>query len=44
LFLIGLAVAVAEGVLVKLNWRRVPNFLILASVFGLCAAFIAVMR
>ncbi|MEI7831647.1 MAG: NADH-quinone oxidoreductase subunit H [bacterium] len=44
LFLIGIAVAAAEGVLVKLNWRRVPNFLILATVFSLCAALIAVTR
>lgn len=44
LFLMGIAVAAAEGVLVKLNWRRVPNFLILATVFSLCAALIAVTR
>ncbi len=44
LFALGIAVAIAEGVLVKLNWRRVPNFLILATVFSLCAALLAVTR
>lgn len=42
LFIMGVAVAVAEGVLVKLNWRRVPHFLIIATILCLFAALIAV--
>jgi formate hydrogenlyase subunit 4 len=41
---VGVAVAVAEGFLVKLNWRKVPNFLGYAAFFGLLAALIAVAR
>ena len=40
-FVMGMAVAVAEGVLVKLNWRRVPHFLIVATVLCLFAALVA---
>ncbi len=43
-FVMGAAVAVAEGVLVKLNWRRVPHFLIVATVLCLFAALVAVTR
>jgi formate hydrogenlyase subunit 4 len=35
------AVAVAEGVLVKLNWRRVPNFIAFGLGLGLIAALVA---
>lgn len=41
LFVLGIAVAIAEGVLVKLKWRAVPNFLAMASMFGLFAALVA---
>jgi len=41
---LGSAVAVAEGVLVKLRWRSVPNFLAFAAVMGLLAALIAVAQ
>jgi len=41
LFLLGSAVAVAEGVLVKLRWRQVPAFLAAAIVISLFAAVIA---
>lgn len=44
LFVIGILVAVAEGVLVKLNWRRVPNFIAFAIGLSLLAALIAVAR
>lgn len=44
LFVMGIAVAIAEGVLVKLNWRRVPHFLIIATVLCLIAALIAVTQ
>ena len=44
LFVIGIAVAIAEGVLVKLNWRRVPHFLMIATVLSLFAALVAVTR
>jgi formate hydrogenlyase subunit 4 len=37
----GAAVAVAEGVLVKLKWRSVPNFLSFAAAMSLLAALIA---
>lgn len=43
LFLLGVLVAVAEGVLVKLKWRAVPNFLAYATVCSLLAALAAVM-
>jgi len=43
LFAMGIAVAIAEGVLVKLQWRRVPNFLAIATMFGLFAALVAVL-
>lgn len=38
---LGVAVAIAEGVLVKLKWRSVPNFLAFAAVMSLLAALIA---
>ncbi|MHB9133030.1 MAG: respiratory chain complex I subunit 1 family protein [Armatimonadota bacterium] len=41
LFLTGIAVAVAEGLLVKMKWRRVPNFLAAAIVMSLFAALLA---
>ena len=41
LFALGAAVAVAEGVLVKLKWRKVPGFLAFATVLSLLAALIA---
>jgi formate hydrogenlyase subunit 4 len=44
LFVIGALVAVAEGVLVKLNWRRVPNFVAFAIAMSSLAALIAVAR
>lgn len=42
LFATGIFVAIAEGVLVKLNWRRVPNFIAFAISLSLLAALIAV--
>lgn len=42
LFVVGVLVAVAEGVLVKLNWRRVPNFIAFAIALSSLAAMIAV--
>lgn len=44
LFAMGIAVAVAEGVLVKLKWRRVPHFLATSLVISLFAALIAVAQ
>jgi len=44
LFVIGIAVAIAEGVLVKLKWRRVPQFLATAIVMSLFAALLAVVQ
>lgn len=44
LFVLGALVAVAEGVLVKLNWRRVPNFIAFSIALSLLAALIAVAR
>jgi formate hydrogenlyase subunit 4 len=44
LFGAGGAVAVAEGVLVKLNWRRVPNFIAFGTTLSLLAALIAAAR
>lgn len=41
---LGAAVAIAEGVLVKLKWRSVPNFLAFAAVMSLLAALIAVAQ
>ena len=41
LFSLGAAVAIAEGVLVKLKWRKVPGFLAFATVLRLLAALIA---
>jgi len=41
LMALGTAVAVAEGVLVKLKWRSVPNFLAFAAVMSLLAALVA---
>lgn len=37
----GAMVAVAEGVLVKLNWRRVPNFIAFGMLLSLLAALVA---
>ena len=42
LFAMGMIVAVAEGVLVKLRWRRVSNFVAFAIALSLLAALIAV--
>jgi len=39
---LGALVAVAEGVMVKLKWRSVPNFLAFGTVLSLLAALIAV--
>lgn len=44
LFVLGAAVAVAEGVLVKLKWRKVPNLLAFATVLSLLAALLAAAR
>lgn len=41
LFALGAVVAVAEGVLVKLKWRKVPNLLAFAAVLSLLAALLA---
>ena len=41
LSILGIAVAVAEGVLVKLKWRSVPNFLAYAAILSLLAALAA---
>lgn len=41
---LGAAVAIAEGVLVKLKWRSVPNFLAFAAVMSLLAALISVAQ
>lgn len=41
LFALGVAVSVAEGVLVKLKWRKVPNLLAFGTVLSLLAALIA---
>jgi formate hydrogenlyase subunit 4 len=40
LFVAASAVAVAEGVLVKLNWRRVPHFIAFGSALALIAALV----
>jgi formate hydrogenlyase subunit 4 len=44
LFTAGALLAVAEGVLVKLNWRRVPNFLAFGTALCLLAALVAAAR
>ena len=44
LFGVGALVAVAEGVLVKLKWRSVPNFLVYSVGLSLLAALIAVRK
>jgi len=41
LFAAGAGLAVAEGVLVKLNWRRVPNFVAFGLGLSLMAALVA---
>ena len=41
LFAAGVAIAVAEGILVKLRWRSVPHFLAFATALSLLAALIA---
>jgi formate hydrogenlyase subunit 4 len=38
------ALAVAEGVLVKLNWRRVPTFIAFGTTLSLLAALVAAAR
>jgi formate hydrogenlyase subunit 4 len=38
------AVAVAEGVLVKLNWRRIPHFVAFGLMLSLLAALVAAAR
>ena len=43
-FVLAALVAVAEGVLVKLKWRSVPNFLAFATMFSLLAALVAVIQ
>ena len=40
LFGAAIGIAVAEGVLVKLNWRRVPNFIAFGLGLSLIAALI----
>lgn len=44
LFTAGIILAVAEGVLVKLNWRRVPNFVVFGTALSLVAALVAAAR
>jgi formate hydrogenlyase subunit 4 len=44
LFAAGAGVAMAEGVLVKLNWRRVPNFIAFGRTISLLAALVAAAR
>jgi formate hydrogenlyase subunit 4 len=44
LFVAGVALAVAEGVLVKLNWRRVPNFIGFGVALSLLAALVAAAK
>jgi formate hydrogenlyase subunit 4 len=44
LFAAGALLAGAEGVLVKLNWRRVPNFLAFGTALCLLAALVAAAR
>lgn len=44
LVVLGISVAVAEGILVKLKWRSVPNFLTFAVVLSLLAAVIAAVQ
>ena len=44
LFGAGAGVAVAEGILVKLYWRRVPNFIMFGTALSLLAALVAAAR
>ena len=44
LFLLGISVAIAEGVMVRLKWRRVANFLAAAIVISIFAALLAVAQ
>lgn len=44
LFSLGIAVAMAEGVLVKLKWRRIPHFLTASLVISLFAGLVAVAQ
>jgi formate hydrogenlyase subunit 4 len=44
LFGAGALVAVAEGILVKLYWRRVPNFIAFGTALSLLAALVAAAR
>ena len=44
LFAVGVIVAIAEGFLVKLKWRRVPNFIAFAIALSSLAALVAVAR
>lgn len=41
---LGVALAVVEGVWVKLNWRKVPNFLGYAAVLSLLAVLVAAVQ
>jgi len=44
LMLLGVLVAIAEGLIVKLKWRAVPHFLAFGVVFSLLAALVAVAQ
>jgi formate hydrogenlyase subunit 4 len=44
LFAAGTLLAVAEGVLVKMNWRRIPNFIAFGAALSLLAALVAAAR
>jgi formate hydrogenlyase subunit 4 len=44
LFAAGISLAMAEGVLVKLNWRRMPNFVAFGWALSLLAAMVAAAR
>jgi formate hydrogenlyase subunit 4 len=44
LFVAAAALAVAEGVLVKLNWRRVPHFLAFGTTLSLLATLVAAAK
>jgi formate hydrogenlyase subunit 4 len=44
LFAAAAVLAVTEGVVVKLNWRRVPNFIAFGTTLSLLAALVAAAR
>jgi formate hydrogenlyase subunit 4 len=44
MMIIGITVAFLEGILVRLKWRRVPNYLAFAGLFSLLAAMVAAVR